>query len=80
MKRDSLKKELMKYLVERFDSIILTREQAAKALDISVQQLDRRKRQALPPRYLKSGSANSKVQYLISDIVDYLISSRVKAI
>jgi len=78
MKRDDLKKELRQYLVMKFDSIILNREQAAKALKISIQQLDRRKRQALAPRYLKSGEANSKVQYLVADVVDYLIDSRIE--
>lgn len=74
------KNEMVELFLKKYGSVILTREQAAEALSISTSSLDRRKSMALPPKYIKTGPANAKVQYLVQDIVDFLLDSRVETL
>ena len=69
---------LTEYIVNRYQSMILSREETSEVLSLSIPQLDRKRKRLEGPHYLKTGPSNSKIQYLVSDIVDYLMRNRIK--
>jgi len=75
------KKQFVKLLVDLYSTVILSRTQAAKALNMSTATLDRMKAQGIGPAYIKvdtgSRSNNGKVFYAVTAIADYLISSQM---
>lgn len=75
------KKQYVKLLVDLYSTVILSRTQAAKALNMSTATLDRMKAQGIGPAYTKidtdSRSNNGKVFYPVTAIADYLISSQM---
>ena len=75
------KKQFVKLLVDLYSTVILSRTQAAKALNMSTATLDRMKAQGIGPAYTKvdtnSRSNNGKVFYPVTAIADYLISSQM---
>jgi len=75
------KKQFVKLLVDLYSTVILSRTQAAKALNMSTATLDRMKAQGIGPAYIKvdtgSRSNNGKVFYPVTAIADYLISSQM---
>ena len=72
------KKQFIKLLVELYSTVILSRKQAAEALNISTATLDRMKDNGVGPTYTKvdtdSKSKNGKVFYPVTALADYLIS------
>jgi len=78
------KEQLVKLLVDRYSTVILSRKQTAEALNISTATLDRMKESAVGPTYIKvdtnSRSNNGKVYYPVTALVDYLISNQMKCI
>ncbi len=78
------KEQLVKLLVDRYSTLILSRKQAAEALNISTATLDRMKESAVGPAYTKvdtnSRSNNGKVYYPVTALADYLISNQMKCI
>lgn len=66
----------MRHLIGVYDAIVLNREQTAEALSMSVSNLDRIRKNREGPQYLKIGTSNAKVQYLVADIVEYLVGNR----
>jgi len=76
------KKQFVKLLVDLYSTVILSRKQAAEALNMSTATLDRMKDQGIGPAYTKmstdSRSNNGKVFYPVTAIADYLISSQMK--
>ena len=79
--RQEEKEQFIKVLVELYSTVILSRTQAAKALNMSTATLDRMKAQGIGPAYTKidtnSCSNNGKVFYPVTAIADYLISSQM---
>lgn len=79
--RQEEKEQFIKVLVELYSTVILSRTQAAKALNMSTATLDRMKAQGIGPAYTKidtnSRSNNGKVFYPVTAIADYLISSQM---
>lgn len=75
------KKQFVKLLIDLYSTVILSRTQAAKALNMSTATLDRMKAQGIGPAYIKvdtgSRSNNGKVFYPVTAIADYLISSQM---
>ncbi len=80
-KRQEEREQFVKLLVELYSTVILSRTQAAKALNMSTATLDRMKAQGIGPAYTKidtsSRSNNGKVFYPVTAIADYLISSQM---
>jgi len=76
------KKQYIQLLTKLYSAVILSRKQAAEALNISTATLDRMKEKGVGPAYTKmdtaSRSNNGKVFYPITAIADYLISSQIK--
>ena len=74
-------KQFVKLLVDLYSTVILSRKQAAEALNMSTATLDRMKAQGIGPAYTKvdtnSRSNNGKVFYPVTAIADYLISSQM---
>ncbi len=80
--RQEEKKQFVKLLVDLYSTVILSRKQAAEALNTSTATLDRMKAQGVGPAYTKidtdSRSNNGKVFYPVTSLADYLISSQMK--
>ena len=76
------KKQFVRLLVDLYSTVILTRKQAAEALNISPATLDRMKNNGIGPVYTKmdtsSRSNNGKVFYHVTALADYLINSQMK--
>lgn len=76
------KKQFIELLVGLYSTIILSRKQAAEALNISTATLDRMKENGVGPAYTKqdtgSLSNNGKVFYPVIAIADYLVNSQMK--
>lgn len=76
------KKQFIQLLTDLYSTVILSRKQAAEALNISTATLDRMKNDGVGPAYTKmdtgSRSNNCKVFYPVTAIADYLISSQMK--
>ena len=80
--RQEEKKQFVKLLVDLYSTIILSRKQAAEALNVSTATLDRMKENGVGPTYTKvdtsSRSNNGKVFYPVTAIADYLTNSQMK--
>jgi len=80
--RQEEKKQFIKLLLDLYSTVILSRKQAAEALNISTATLDRMKENGVGPTYTKvdtsSRSNNGKVFYPITAIADYLTNSQMK--
>jgi len=76
------KKQFVRLLVDLYSTVILSRTQAANALNMSTATLDRMRAQGIGPAYTKadtsSRSNNGKVFYSVTAIADYFISSQMK--
>lgn len=75
------KKQYVKLLVDLYSTVILSRTQAAKALNMSTATLDRMKAQGIGPAYTKidtdSRSNNGKVFYPVTAIADFLVTNQM---
>lgn len=66
-------KEIKEMLYAKYNSLVLSRDQVAEILNISVATLDRWRTRGLYLDSKKIGNAkNSTVQYSIGTVVDYL--------
>jgi len=73
------KQEMRSLLFEKYRTLLLSRSQAAEALNISVATLDRWKKQGMYLEYKKRGTAkNSTVAYPLDTIINYLINNNNK--
>jgi len=80
--RQEEKKQYVELLVDLYSTIILSRKQAAGALNISTATLDRMKENGVGPAFTKvdtgSRSNNGKVFYPITAIADYVVNNQMK--
>jgi len=80
--RQEEKKQFVKLLVDLYSTVILSRKQAAEALNVSTATLDRMKENGVGPTYTKvdtsSRSNNGKVFYPVTAIADYLTNSQMQ--
>jgi len=78
------KKQLVALLVDTYSTIILSRKQAAGALNVSTATLDRMKTNGVGPAYSKtetvSQSKNGRVSYPVTAIAEYMVSSQIKCV
>jgi len=66
-------------LFEKYGTLLLSRSQAAEALNISVATLDRWKKRGVYLEYKKRGAAkNSPVGYPLDTIINYIINNNNK--
>ena len=72
------KQSIIEMLKEEYGNKMLNRDEAAAALGMSTASLDKLRGQGLGPTFIKIGSSNSKVQYTLFDISDYICSMRIK--
>lgn len=74
------RKELIEFLFKKYDSMNLTRVQAAESLKKSTATLDRIRKAGLGPRYYKDekASKNGMVRYPIEAIADHILSTQVQ--
>ena len=81
MKKEREKDQIAGLLLQQYNTVNLTRKQAAQALNISTATLDRMKEKGIGPNYKKietaSRSKNGKVFYPITSIADYLASQNI---
>lgn len=73
--KNKQREALLIWLLSTYSCVLFSRTQAGEALSCSLSWLDERKEKGLSPRYIKGGDKNTKVQYLVCDIVDYLLDS-----
>lgn len=80
MGREREKDRIAGLLLQQYNTVNLTRKQAAQALNISTATLDRMKEKGIGPNYTKietaSRSNNGKVFYPITSIADYLAATQ----
>lgn len=75
------KEEISTKLYDKYGSFLLSRKQAAQALNKSVATLDRWKQQGLYLEFKKLGkSKNATVEYPINTIVDYIFKNNQKVV
>lgn len=72
-------KEEKERLSEKYDSSFLSREQAAKELNMSISSLDRLKKKGYGPSYSKdNGAKNNSVRYPIYAVAEYIVLKNIK--
>lgn len=76
------KNELIQLLFQKYESLLLRREQAAEILNISTASLDRMKRSGVGIQYQKEGESrkNGRIRYPIDAIVDYILSNHIQTV
>ncbi|MCK9454751.1 hypothetical protein [Sulfurimonas sp.] len=75
------KQEARGLIYQKFDTLLLSRKQAAQALNKSVATIDRWKKQGLYLEYKKRGkSKNASVEYPIDTVVDYILNNNQKVV
>ena len=76
---EKVKQEARDLLFGKYETLLLSRSQAAKSVSRSVTTLDRWKKKSVHLTYKKQGEAkNSPVFYPIDSIVDYVCENNIK--
>lgn len=75
MTHEYRKKELVQLLYDKYGTLLLSRKQAAEATNNSLSSLDRYKAEGCKIDYIKDEAKgkNSRVQYAIDEIAEYII-------
>lgn len=72
--REKRKVELIKLYFNKYETIILSRKQAAKVLNISESTLDRLKTNGNGPSFRKDDSSkNGNVTYMLDAVIDFIL-------
>lgn len=72
-------KEMEDRIFDKYESLILSRQQVAKVLKKSITTIDRWRKKGLYLEYSKNGdSKNATVEYSIDAIARYVISNKIK--
>jgi hypothetical protein len=82
MTHQERKKELVQLLYARFDSLMLSRIQASKAIGVSTATLDRWRNEAKGPKYQKRKAVgkNGAVRYPIDAVAEFILAENIETV
>ncbi len=77
-------KDLLKLIFEKYETLNLTKKQAAMTMGMSIATLDRMAKKGIGPNYKKvetsSKSNNGTVHYPLHELVKYIVNGNIKCV
>lgn len=71
-------KTLLDMLYKKYNKLLLSKSECAKEMGVSNSSLDRYRKNAIGPQYIKKADGN--IFYPISEVIKYIIYSQTKTI